>query len=57
MPLVGSLRDLSLPELLSTIAQGGKSGVITIRSDAGTAQIHVHQDSLLKPARNTRKSA
>ncbi len=41
MPLVGSLRDMSLPELLSTIAQGEKTGVISIRSDAGAAQIHV----------------
>jgi len=42
MPLVGSLRDLSLPELLSTIDRGEKTGVISIRSDAGAAQIHVH---------------
>jgi hypothetical protein len=41
MALVGSLRDLSLPELLAIIDNGEKSGVITIRSDAATAQIHV----------------
>ena len=41
MALVGSLRDLSLPELLAIISNGEKSGVITIRSDAATAQIHV----------------
>jgi hypothetical protein len=43
MALVGSLRDLNLPELLAVISGGEKSGVITIRSDAGTAQIHVHE--------------
>jgi uncharacterized protein DUF4388 len=42
MALVGSLRDLSLPELLAVISSGEKSGLITIRSDAATAQIHVH---------------
>jgi hypothetical protein len=42
MALVGSLRDLSLPELLAIISNGEKSGIITIRSDAATAQIHVH---------------
>ena len=41
MALVGSLRDLTLPELLAIIANGEKSGVVTIRSDAATAQIHV----------------
>jgi hypothetical protein len=41
MALVGSLRDLSLPELLAIISNGEKSGIITIRSDAATAQIHV----------------
>lgn len=41
MALVGSLRDLTLPELLAIISNGEKSGVITIRSDAATAQIHV----------------
>lgn len=41
MALVGSLADLSLPELLAIISNGEKSGVITIRSDAATAQIHV----------------
>jgi len=41
MALVGSLRDLTLPELLAIIANGEKSGVITIKSDAATAQIHV----------------
>lgn len=43
MALVGSLRDLSLPELLAVISGGEKSGVITIRADAGTAQIHVDE--------------
>jgi hypothetical protein len=43
MALVGSLRDLNLPELLAVISGGEKSGVITIRSDAGTAQIHVNE--------------
>jgi len=43
MALVGSLRDLNLPELLAVISGGEKSGVITIRSDAVTAQIHVHE--------------
>jgi uncharacterized protein DUF4388 len=43
MALVGSLRDLSLPELLAVISGGEKSGIITIRADAGTAQIHVDQ--------------
>ena len=41
MAHVGSLRDLTLPELLAIIANGEKSGVITIKSDAATAQIHV----------------
>ena len=48
MPLVGSLRDLSLPELLLTIDQGEKSGVISIRSDAGTAQIHVQMGRIVQ---------
>lgn len=48
MPLVGSLRDLSLPELLAVIAGGEKSGVITIRSDAGTAQIHVNRGRIVQ---------
>jgi len=43
MALVGSLRDLNLAELLAVISGGEKSGVITIRADAGTAQIHVHE--------------
>ena len=43
MALVGSLHDLSLPELLAIVANGEKSGVITIRSDAATAQIHVDE--------------
>ena len=43
MALVGSLRDLSLPELLAVISGGEKSGIITIRADAGTAQIHVDE--------------
>jgi len=48
MPLVGSLRDLTLPELLAIIAHGEKSGVITIRSDAGTAQIHVNRGRIVQ---------
>ena len=47
MALVGSLRDLSLPELLAVISGGEKSGIITIRSDAGTAQIHVHDGRIV----------
>jgi hypothetical protein len=47
MALVGSLRDLSLPELLAVIAGGEKSGVITIRSDAATAQIHVDEGRIV----------
>ena len=43
MALVGSLRDLSLPELLAVISGGEKSGIVTIRADAGTAQIHVDE--------------
>jgi uncharacterized protein DUF4388 len=41
MPLVGSLRDMTLAELLSVIALGEKSGIITIQADAGSGQIHV----------------
>ncbi len=41
MPLVGSLRDMSLAELLSVIALGEKTGIITIQADAGSGQIHV----------------
>ena len=47
MALVGSLRDLSLPELLAVISSGEKSGLITIRSDAATAQIHVHNGRIV----------
>jgi hypothetical protein len=47
MALVGSLRDLNLPELLAVVSGGEKSGVITIRSDAGTAQIHVHEGRIV----------
>src|SRR4051812_9619156 len=47
MALVGSLRDLNLAELLAVISGGGKSGVITIRADAGTAQIHVHEGRIV----------
>jgi len=45
--LVGSLRDLSLPELLAIISNGEKSGIITIRSDAATAQIHVDEGRIV----------
>jgi len=45
--LVGSLRDLNLPELLAIVSGGEKSGVITIRSDAGTAQIHVNDGRIV----------
>jgi len=48
MALVGSLRDLSLPELLAIIANGEKSGVITIRSDAATAQIHLNRGKIVQ---------
>ena len=47
MALVGSLRDLSLPELLAVIANGEKSGIITLRSDAATAQIHVEEGRIV----------
>jgi len=47
MALVGSLRDLSLPELLAVISGGEKSGIITIRSDAGTAQVHVDEGRIV----------
>jgi len=47
MALVGSLHDLSLPELLAIVANGEKSGVITIRSDAATAQIHVDEGRIV----------
>jgi hypothetical protein len=47
MALVGSLRDLSLPELLAIISNGEKSGIITIRSDAATAQIHVDEGRIV----------
>src|SRR5258705_7698020 len=47
MALVGSLRDLSLPELLAIISNGEKSGIITIRSDAATAQIHVDEQRIV----------
>jgi hypothetical protein len=47
MALVGSLKDLSLPELLAIISNGEKSGVITLRSDAATAQIHVDQGRIV----------
>jgi len=47
MALVGSLRDLNLPELLAIVSGGEKSGVITIRSDAGTAQIHVNDGRIV----------
>jgi len=47
MALVGSLRDLSLPELLAIISSGEKSGIITIRSDAATAQIHVDEGRIV----------
>jgi Domain of unknown function (DUF4388) len=48
MSLVGSLHDLSLPELLSIIALGQKSGVITIQADAGSGQIHVREGRILQ---------
>lgn len=48
MPLVGSLRDMSLPELLSVIALGEKSGVITIQADAGSGQIHVLEGRIVQ---------
>jgi hypothetical protein len=48
MSLVGSLRDLSLPELLSIIALGQKSGVVTIQADAGSGQIHVREGRILQ---------
>ena len=47
MALVGSLRDLNLPELLAIVSGGEKSGVITIRSDAGTAQVHVSEGRIV----------
>ena len=47
MALVGSLRDLSLAELLAVVSSGEKSGIITIRSDAGTAQIHVDEGRIV----------
>jgi hypothetical protein len=48
MSLVGSLHDLSLPELLSIIALGQKSGVLTIQADAGSGQIHVREGRILQ---------
>jgi hypothetical protein len=48
MSLVGSLHDLSLPELLSIIALGQKSGIITIQADAGSGQIHVRDGRILQ---------
>jgi hypothetical protein len=48
MPLVGSLSDLSLPELLSVVALGGKSGLITIQADAGSGQIHVREGRIVQ---------
>jgi len=48
MALVGSLLDLSLPELLAIVANGEKSGVITIRSDAATAQIHLLRGKIVQ---------
>jgi len=55
MALVGSLRDLTLPELLAIIANGEKSGVITIRSDAATAQIHVDQGRIVMASDSLRE--
>lgn len=48
MSLVGSLHDLSLPELLSILALGQKSGVVTIQADAGSGQIHVREGRILQ---------
>ncbi|HEY7728248.1 MAG TPA: DUF4388 domain-containing protein [Candidatus Eisenbacteria bacterium] len=48
MSLVGSLHDLSLPELLSIIALGQKTGVLTIQADAGSGQIHVRDGRILQ---------
>lgn len=48
MSLVGSLHDLSLPELLSIIALGQKTGIITIQADAGSGQIHVRDGRILQ---------
>lgn len=47
MPLVGSLRDLSLPEVLSIAALGRKSGVITVQAEAGSGQIHVRDGRIV----------
>ena len=47
MPLVGSLRDLSLPELLSVVALGEKSGTISIQADAGSGQILVREGRIV----------
>jgi hypothetical protein len=47
MPLVGSLRDLSLPELLSIAALGRKTGLITIQADAGSGQIHLREGRIV----------
>ena len=48
MSLVGSLHDLPLPELLSVIALGQKTGIITIQADAGSGQIHVREGRILQ---------
>jgi hypothetical protein len=45
--LVGSLRDLSLPEVLSVAALGRKSGVITVQAEAGSGQIHVREGRIV----------
>ena len=47
MPLVGSLRDLSLPEVLSVVALGRKSGTITVQAEAGSGQIQVRDGRIV----------
>jgi uncharacterized protein DUF4388 len=50
MPLVGSLRDMTLAELLSVIAEGEKSGIITVQAEAGNGHIHVHRGRVVHAA-------
>jgi hypothetical protein len=39
---------MSLTELLSVIAEGGKSGVVSVRADAGTALIHIQSGRIVQ---------
>ncbi len=55
MALTGSLSDLSLPDIVQTIAFNKKSGILSIKSEVGIGQIYFYDGQIIQASSPLRR--